>query len=163
MARSSYCCTSWRAPLLKVYFSFHYERDVWRAAIVRNSQRFRKESTVVDRFLDAVDWEQVRRTSDTVIRRWINEQLQNTSVTVVLIGAETSARYWVRYEIEQSIKLGKGLLGVRIHAIKDSSGSSDLEGLNPLASCYQVYDWFPDNGYANLGKWIEDAARAAGR
>lgn len=149
--------------MLNVYFSFHYERDVWRAAIVRNSQRFRKDSTAVDRFLDAVDWEQVRRTSDTVIRRWINEQLQNTSVTVVLIGAETSSRLWVRYEIEQSIKLGKGLLGVRIHAIKDSSGSSDLEGPNPLASCYQVYDWFPDNGYANLGKWIEQAARAAGR
>ena len=149
--------------MLNVYFSFHYERDVWRAAIVRNSQRFRKDFTAVDRFLDAVDWEQVRRTSDTVIRRWINEQLQNTSVTVVLIGAETSSRLWVRYEIEQSIKLGKGLLGVRIHAIKDSSGSFDLEGPNPLASCYQVYDWFPDNGYANLGKWIEDAARAAGR
>ena len=146
----------------KVYFSFHYERDVWRAAIVRNSQRFRKDLATVDRFLNAVNWEQVRRTSDSAITRWINEQLKGTSVTVVLIGAETSTRYWVKYEIDQSIKLGKGLLGVRIHAIKDSDGSTDVVGANPLPPRCKVYDWHRDSGYANLVSWIEQAAKVAG-
>lgn len=28
---------------------------------------------------------------------------------------------------------------------------------------YRIYDWFEDNGYKNLGKWIEKAARQVGR
>ena len=97
------------------------------------------------------------------ISRWIDSQLQGTSVTVVLIGAETSSRPWVQYEIKKSIELGKGLLGVRIHAIKHWDGSTGWAGANPLPYEYAVYDWYGNNGYVNLATWIEQAALAAGR
>jgi hypothetical protein len=42
----------------------------------------------------------------------ILKHLENTSVTVVLIGTETANRPWVKYEIEQSIARKNGLLGV---------------------------------------------------
>ena len=38
---------------------------------------------------------------------------------MVLIGAETANRPWVKYEIEQSIARKNGLLGIYIHRLKD--------------------------------------------
>lgn len=147
----------------RVFFSFHYERDAWRAANVRNSQQFPVKGAL-GRFSDAADWEAVKRQGDAAIRRWIREQLQNTSVTVVLIGAKTSTRDWVKYEIEQSIDRGNGLLGVHIHNIEDSFKNTDSPGSVPVKlQGYSIYNWYGDDGRAKLGKWIEDAARAAGR
>jgi hypothetical protein len=81
----------------------------------------------------------------------------------VLIGAETASRPYVKYEIEQSIARGNGLLGIRIHQIKDKDGKTDNAGTNPLPSKYKVYDWVDDNGRDNMGQWIEKAATDAGR
>ena len=131
----------------RVFFSFHYDRDVWRTNTVRNSQvveDMKKRSWI---FYDAADREAVRRKSPHAVKSWIEQNMKGTSVTVVLIGAETSTRYWVQYEIRKSVDLRKGLLGV----------------INPLPLGYPTYDWFPDNGYQNLGVWIEQAARATGR
>ena len=145
----------------RVFFSFHYERDIWRAAQVRNSQKFLPRDEW--QFLDAAEWEQVRKTSSTSIQRWINDQLHGTSVTVVLIGAKTSERHWVDYEIKRSIALDKGLLGIRIHALKDANQHTDYEGANPLPGCYQVYRWIPGYSENKIGSWLEKAARDAGR
>jgi MTH538 TIR-like domain (DUF1863) len=54
-------------------------------------------------FLDAAAWEQIKRKGDQAIQNWIEQQLNGTSVTVVLIGAETGKRRWVKYEIKRSI------------------------------------------------------------
>ena len=47
-------------------------------------------------FIDAADFEEIKKQGDEAIKRWINSQLDGTSVTVVLIGAETYSRRWVR-------------------------------------------------------------------
>ena len=105
------------------------------------------------------------------------KKLEGTSVTVVLIGYETHEREYVRYEIEQSYKRGNGLLGIYIHNLKDQNGRTDYEGKNPfdnwyikrngekiyLSSLYPTYDWVNDDGYNNLGDWIEAAAEKAER
>lgn len=151
----------------KVFFSFHYELDAWRAAQVRNSQQFPvKGAVTAGRFSDAVDWESIKRQGTRAIQNWIKGQLYGTSVTVVLIGAETSQRSWVKYEIEQSIARGNGLLGVRIHSIRDSEGKASVIGSDPallVQNRYPIYDWVWNDGRTNLGAWIEQAARAAGR
>lgn len=36
-------------------------------------------------------------------------------------------------------------------------------GYHTLACLFPIYDWDTDNGYQNLGKWIESAATFAGR
>ena len=153
------------ATFRRVFFSFHFQRDSWRAAQVRNSNVVRRNYAESNRYIDAVAWEKVKRSGDVAIKRWIGGQMHGTSVTVVLIGAETSTRYWVRYEIEQSTLRNNGLLGVYIHNIRDQSKNIDLKEDKPLGYRYDypVYDWEIDYGYANLGKWIEDAALAAGR
>jgi len=148
----------------RVFFSFHYERDARRAAQVRNSQRFLKDLSIVGRFEDAADWEQVRTTTCSRIKRWIDEQLKGTSVTVVLIGAQTAGRRWVQYEIEQSLEHGKGLLGIHIHALKDMNKGADSPGNIPFRlQGYPIYCWRTGVSEREIGGWVEKAARAAGR
>ena len=84
-------------------------------------------------------------------------------MTAVLIGQETASRPWVKYEIEQSIARGNGLLGVNIYKIKNQHGEVDDPGTNPLSKGYVVYNWNNQDGAKNLGAWIETAAKAAGK
>lgn len=144
----------------KTFFSFHYERDNWRAAQIRNASLTQKEDAG---FIDAVDWEEVKKKGQAAIEKWIQDQLHNTTCTVVLIGAETSTRPYVAYEVEQSRIRGNGLIGIYIHNVKDAQGKTDTKGANPLPSGAPTYDWVNDDGRANLGTWIEKAARAAGK
>src|SRR5215467_11451875 len=114
----------------KTFFSFHYERDVWRVSQVRNSNVVSKEDQYG--FIDAAEWESIKKKGDTAIQNWINDQLKNTSVTAVLIGAETADREWVQYEILQSWNRGNGIVAIWIHNIKDQNQKTDIAGRNPL-------------------------------
>lgn len=140
----------------RVFFSFHFDRDNWRVAKVRNSQVVSDYEK--NPFYDKADWEAIKKQGDEAIQKWIDEQLKGTSVTVVLIGNETAKRRWVNYEIEKSLEDGKGLIGIDISKIKDRDGNTDETGVNPLPSDCPYYGWNRDNGYENLGQWIEDAA-----
>ena len=84
----------------QVFFSFHYNRDSWRASQVRNMGKVDGNSTFSDN-----DWEEVRYKSDTKIKEWIDKQLAMRSCLVVLVGYETSERKWVKYEIEKAMEL----------------------------------------------------------
>ncbi len=156
----------------KVFFSFHYQRDAVRAGQVRNSNVVKNNSIQTSDFIDGAKWEEVKRGGDQAIKNWIAQQLKGTSVTVVLVGAKTSERKWVKYEIDESLKCGNGLLAIYIHNCRLFDGSTDLKGTNPfdklsingklLSSIYKTYDWVNDNGRDNLGAWIEAAAKQAG-
>jgi hypothetical protein len=143
----------------RVFFSFEYG-DVSRAMTVRNS--WVTQGREAAGFVDAAAFEQLERQGKEAIQRWINSQLNGTSVTAVLVGSRTCASSWVRYEIDRSKALGHGLLGVDISKIRDFHGNTtDLCGKIPTG--YSFYRWNTDDGYKNLGSWIEAAARAAGR
>ncbi len=139
----------------RTFFSFHYERDVWRASIVRNSAVVKTETDA--EWIDASIWEEEKAKGKKAIETLIDDAVIGTSVTAVLIGTETSKREWVQYEIDKSIEKGNGLLGVYIHNIKDNDGYTDTKGANPLPSGYKTYDWINDDGYTNLGLWVEAA------
>lgn len=148
-----------------VYFAFHYQRDIWRVNVVRNSnvvQGFESAG-----FIDYSLWEEARRKGDEAIKRLINEGLRGTTVTVALIGAKTSEREYVDYEIQRSWDRGSGLIGVYIHAIEDRYGYVDVKGNDPFVSNgykdIRTYDWVTDDGYSNLRDWVDDAYERAQR
>jgi MTH538 TIR-like domain (DUF1863) len=159
----------------KVFFSFHYQRDVRRVVQVRNSWVVRPGGEAQP-FYDKAEFEKAKARVGG-IEKWIEEQLRGTSCTVVLYGAETHLREWVGYEIKRSYQLKKGMLAIDIHNVKDPQNGADVPGVNPLSNwhiekngtktylndMYANYDWVRDNGYANLPIWIEDAIIAAGR
>ncbi len=143
----------------KVFFSFEY-KDVSRAMVVRNS--WVAQGREAAGFIDAADFERVKRQGDTAIKNWIDNQLKGTSVTVVLVGKETCASRWVKYEIEKSIEIGNGLLGIDVSKVKDLQGNT-TERCGQIPKGYSFYLWNKNNGYENMGGWIEKAAREAGR
>lgn len=159
----------------RVFFSFHYQRDIWRVNAVRNC--WMTQDREVAGFWDASLWEEAQKRGDVAIQRMIDEGLKNTSVTAVLIGFETWDRKWVRYEIIESYKRGNGLLGVYVHGIKNQHGYVDTQGQNPFnyvyierpgrrvyfSELYPTYDWVFNFGYSNFGSWVEAAAKAAGK
>ena len=144
----------------RVFFSFKYKPDVSRAMIVRNS--WVTQGKEAAGFVDAADFEKIKRQGDTAIKRWIDNQLNGTSVTVVLVGALTCSSRWVKYEIEKSEQIGNGLLGIDISKIKDlEENTTDRCGKIPEG--HSFYFWNKNDGYNNMGDWIEAAAKAAGR
>lgn len=110
----------------QVFFSFEYDADAWRANQVRKMGFIDQSSTFTDN-----DWEKVKG-SELAIKRWINSQLKMRSCLIVLIGETTFMRPWVDYEIQKAYELGKGIVGVYIHKLKDSDGYQSEKGLNPL-------------------------------
>lgn len=143
----------------RTFFSFHYEREVQRASVVRNSSKL--ESSITPEWIEASIWESAKTSGDAAVRKLIDDALLGTSVTAVLIGSQTASRRWVKYEIDKSIERGNGLLGINIHNIKDFAGNTDYKGTNPLPAGYPTYDWVNNDGYNNLGTWVDDAYDAA--
>jgi hypothetical protein len=88
----------------RVFFSFHYQNDIWRVSQIRDCWVTRDRTAAG--FWDAADWEKVKRGGDAAIKRWIDDQLQSTSVTVVLIGQETASRKYVNYEYDWDLDNG---------------------------------------------------------
>lgn len=159
----------------KVFFSFHYMRDVKRVVQVRNSWVVRRKGEAQP-FYDKAEFEKAKRRAGG-IEHWIEEQLKGTSVTVVLFGSETYDRKWVIHELKRSYELNKGIVAIDIHNVKDPQSGADIQGKNPLdcvcvesggnevnlSGIYKTYDWVRDKGYDNIESWIEEAAKAAGR
>jgi hypothetical protein len=158
----------------RTFFSFHYGNDVWRASQVRHSW-VTKQDTEAAGFLDSVDFERLQKEGDAAIKKWNDTQLSGTSVTAVLIGSDTNKREYVKYELQKSYAKGNEMIGIYIHQIKKSNGDTSVKASNHFgeigkdssgaevyfSTAYPSYDWKDDDGYNNLGKWVEAVAKKA--
>ena len=145
----------------RVFFSFHYQRDIWRVNQIRNIPNV--IGTSAAGFQDSSLWDAAIKRGDAEVKKLINDGLENTSVTVVCIGATTAVRNYIKYEIEQSIQRGNGIVGIHIHNLKDQNGDTESAGANPYkltANDYKVYNYVD---HERLAKRIEEAAEDAGK
>lgn len=115
----------------RVFFSLHYQRDIWRAQQIKNHW-VTKDNRAASGFFDGSLEEKAKKEGVAAVQRLINRGLVGASVTCVLIGTQTYSRRWVDYEIFKSIELGMGVFGVRIHRLKDRNGKADAYGPNPF-------------------------------
>jgi len=157
----------------KIFSSFHYKPDNWRAATVRSIGAIEGNKLASDN-----DWESVTSGGDPAIEKWIAEQMKGTSCVVVLVGANTAGRKWINYEIKKGWSDGKGLLGIHIHNLLDRDKKQSAKGNNPfigftlgddkkdLSSIVKTYD--PRYSTStdvyncirdNIVEWIEEAIR----
>ena len=111
----------------RVFYSFHYAQDSWRAATVRNIG-------VVEGNRPATDnkWEEVKRGGDAAIRKWIADQMEYRSCTLVLVGSDTAGRRWIDHEIRKTWESGKGLAAIHIHGLRNQDGRISRKGQNPF-------------------------------
>ncbi len=160
-------------PIRRVFYSFHYEADNWRVGQVRNIGAIESNPPAQDN-----DWEAVKRGGDAAIKKWIAGQMFGRSCTVVLVGAGTAGRKWINHEIIESWNQGMGVVGIRIHGLKDRWQRTTFAGANPFDSitfnntgarlsstvkCYspagvtsqERYGWIRDN----LSTAVEEAIR----
>jgi len=155
----------------RVFYSFHYKPDNWRASQIRNMGVVDGNKPATDN-----DWESITGGGEAAIKKWIAEQMNGRSCSVVLIGAGTANRKWINHEIVKSWNDGKGILGVYIHNMKNSQGNQASKGSNPfsnitmgdtdkkMSSVVKAYDppyTTSQNVYShikdNLADWLETA------
>lgn len=160
----------------KVFFSFAWE-DAWRAFQIRNHNI--ASGVYQTGYKDEAEVEEVKKKTDEAIYRWIDKQLENTTVTCVLIGEKTYNSKFVLYEIQKSIQRKNGLLGIYIHNLKDKYGSQGIKGINPFehpdigftpanttenlpypCASYYIWNWSNED-WKNFGIWIEKAYKQA--
>ena len=144
----------------RVFFSFHYQRDVFRANQVRMSNIV--DGRAAAGFEDASLWEKARTEGDAAVKSLIDKALVGTTVTAVLIGPETFSRKYIDYEIRKSLDQQNGLLGIRIHMLQDHRRQTCLPGRVPdalVATGAPVYDW----DYSKFGERVERAAAVSRR
>ena len=137
----------------RVFFSFHYA-DVFVCNQIRNSWRFAPTSQDrgAEGFFDGSLWESKKLSGDESLKSLIRDGLQNTSVTVVLVGEHTWARRWVRYEIARSVIKGNGLLAVKMDGMRFNNHRSSQPGPNPLD---YMGVWNAGGGRILLAEWHE--------
>jgi len=158
----------------RVFFSFHYKPDNWRASQVRKMGAIEGDAPVSDN-----DWETITKGGDAKIQKWIDDQLSGKSCAIVLIGTNTAGRKWINYEIIQAWNTKKGVLGIYIHNLQNSEEKQSTKGSNPfngitygqqqkaLTSVVKSYD--PpyskstdvyDHIKKNIAAWVEAAITA---
>jgi len=116
----------------RVFFAFHYQDVIdFRANVVRKHWVTKPDREEAG-FFDGSLWETAKKTSALAVKRLINDGLDGTSVTCVLIGSHTYARPWVRYEILKSLKKGNKLFGVHINSIPGKNTLTKVQGPNPF-------------------------------
>ena len=145
----------------RVFFSFHYQRDIWRVNQIRNIGEI--VGTSAAGFHDCSLWEEAKAKGEAAIKALIDEGLKNTSVTVVCIGGGTAGRKYINYEINQSVARGNGLVGIQIHDLKNKEGKTDTAGATPAALTAAGAKVYRYVDHATLKKRIEEAAVAAGK
>lgn len=156
----------------KVFYSFHYKKDVMRVQQIRNIGVIEGNSPATPN-----TWEKVKQSGDRAIKQWIDDNMKNRSCVIVLIGEDTADRKYVKYEIKKAWEEGKGILGIYIHNINCPNTGRGKKGKNPfeqftfengtkLSNTVTCYDPNSMNAYNdisnNIDKWIEKAIKDRG-
>ncbi len=105
----------------EVFYSFHYQRDSWRASKKRNI------GGVEGNRQQAIKNGRSEARRETAIKRWIDDQLQGRTCTIVLVGAETANRPGFDMRLS-SHGTAEGLLGIRVHKLLDHNQQPSVQG-----------------------------------
>lgn len=144
----------------RVFFSFDY-RYVWQVNQIRSMPNI--IGTAAAGFQDASLWEEAKKKGEKTIKAMIDKALQNTSVTVVCVMYGTASRKYINYEIDKSLERGNGLVAVQIHHLKDKNGNTGYPGAIPSQIQAKGFKAYKYTSKEALAKWVEGAARIAGR
>lgn len=157
----------------RVFYSFHYDADSWRAATVRSIGSIEGNAPASDN-----DWEAVTAGGESAIKMWIADQMVRRSCTVVLVGSNTAGRKWINYEIVKSWNEDMGVVGIHVHGLKNADRMTSPKGRNPFSSiscgssgqklssivkCYDPLGRDSKERYAWIRKYLESAVEEAVR
>jgi len=145
----------------RVFFSFHFHQDRNRTRTVMEHW-LAGDGTSATPFLTRRQLMEMIESGIPSIYAWVEAEIARCDASVVLIGANSSGRHFMEYEIAQSVRQHKPVIGVHIHGIPDASDQASHMGENPLFPMFPIYDWVEDDGPANLHAWVQAAIEDQG-
>ena len=80
----------------QIFYSFHYDNDVFRVQQIRNMGVLEGDEPV-----SANTWETVKKEGDKAIEKWIDDNMKYKSCVVILVGEDTHKRPWIKHEIKK--------------------------------------------------------------
>ncbi len=155
----------------KCFLSFYFDEDSWRVSQVKQMGTIEEQP-----ILTANKWEEIKKKGDEAIREWIDNNMRGKECLIVLVGAHTSNRRWVKHEIRRACEKGIGVMGIYIQNLKDEAGNQSTKGVSPFenvsiggkvisayakmydppyASSTSVYKYIADN----VAGWVDSAIR----
>lgn len=153
----------------QIFYSFHYDNDVFRVQMIRNIGALEDNKPV-----SVNEWETIKKGGEAAIEKWIDDTMRYRSCVVVLIGTDTANRKWVKHEIKKAWADGKGLLGIYVHNLNCPQNGTCNQGTNP----FDQFTFKDKNGNIkaipcknpsstnayneiknNLESWIEEAVK----
>lgn len=157
--------------MARVIFSSHDRDDVWVVNQIRNMPHIVGKD---NSFIDGVD-DETLKSSDDLIAKWIEEQMQGCSCLILFCGEKTYTSKWVKYEIELASKRNMGRFIIHLNGMKCPKRNKILlKGKDPYLQhnlysssseeyIIKQYSWLDNCGKNNLSSWIEDACLRANR
>ena len=142
---------------IRVFISYYYKRDndIAKQIIeIVNHDRF-NQFTVIQ--------EEKKNHDCQEIKRWVDDQLEKTQITIILISRKTLERRFVSYELRKSVKKGKTIIPIIIDDKNNKFNSKDLSeikkrlftiGINEKTT---IRKWYSENGSENIVSWLYKA------
>lgn len=142
---------------IRVFISYYYKRDndIAKQIIeIVNHDRF-NQFTVIQ--------EEKKNHDCQEIKRWVDDQLEKTQITIILISRKTLERRYVSYELRKSVKKGKTIIPIIIDDKNNKFNSKDLSeikkrlftiGINEKTT---IRKWYSENGSENIVSWLYKA------
>ena len=122
-------------------------RGMTEEEIEETTESMTKEETATEEVM--TEDREVKEKTDAKIKEWIDSQMEKRSCLVVLVGATTSGRKWINYEINKAYELNKGIVGIYIHGLKDANKKQTTKGSNPF------YNILIGENKERLSKYVE--------
>ncbi len=153
----------------QIFYSFHFNNDVFRVQQIRNMGALEENKPVSPN-----EWETIKKAGEKAIEKWIDDNMKYRSCVVVLIGEETAKRPWVKHEIKKAWQDGKGLLGIHVNNLRDPKTGTCSKGTNPFdqfifkgkdgkAKTIPCKTPLASNAYNdiknNIESWVEEAIK----
>ncbi|OJU01383.1 MAG: hypothetical protein BGN87_23310 [Rhizobiales bacterium 65-79] len=152
------------------FLSFYYKPDSWRVQQVKNIGSIDEQPLLV-----ANKWEEIKKQGDTAVEKWIDNNMKGKDCLIVLVGAKTAGRRWVKYEIKKAWEEGLGVMAVYVHNLKDVSGEQSEKGSDPFVGLkvdgesvvgtvydppYKTSTYVYEHIADNIEDWVEAAIKA---
>lgn len=143
---------------IKVFLSFHYKSAVKQAEMIL------KILEDTDGIQPVKEMEEVSKRKD--ISTWIDEKIQSTSVTILLLNKEISNSNWVEREINKSIEANNKFVLIDI-----SNNTYDKEFvekfkigskyLNEVYKVHSIQNIEEEGSFGEIGQWVRSVVNKA--
>lgn len=152
----------------KIFFCFDYESDMDRALVVRDGWAAQGKSAAG--FIDQAAYEQIKREGLSNVCNWMDQQIEDSAVSVVLIGSETLSLPYIQHAVLKSVEKGMPIIGVHVEQLKDNNSVPSARGeTHTIIGKYPsgtpayfddiadgIYNYRSETGSQDLVQWIED-------